>query len=532
MLAQWAPSNLTALMILIITLLLIAAHRFLSIDYDTREPPLIKSRIPYIGHLIGLFRHGAKYFDLVNRPYDYPIYTLPTPQVRQYIVTSPQLAAQLQRSHKDLSFYRGILEVTRRLTGLPQSIMSKLWHNVDGHLGRDIGVMPITQEMFANVLGRGQTLQDLTNVQLTTFSNMLNAVARGADGDEIDLLRWLQDSFAEASIRSLYGPDNIFDQHPSLIRSFWDFEASMLGLSIDILPSITARKGFLGREKIVSALVDYIRRGCQKKASLAIQNRIGINLGHGFTIEEAGRSELVLMFAITGNAVPSTFWCLMDILTRPSLLAEIRVELAKAVHVDAQGRQTIDVTMIKSSCPLFVSSYRESLRLIGNLASIRLVTRDTVIGKQFLKGNSLVQVAGCVIHQDPKTWGDDSREFKPRRFMKSKSVAQNNEALTEADAQESTATQLPPGVPGAAYRLFGGGSNICPGRHFAQSEILGFIAYFIASFDAVAADGCELVLPPKDEDSIPLTVLKPKRDVRLRLRRRTGLEATETRLIV
>lgn len=136
----------------------------------------------------------------------------------------------------------------------------------------------------------------------------------------------------------------------------------------------------------------------------------------------------------------------------------------------------INVATIKSTCPLFVSSYRESSRLIGNLASIGLVVRDTVIGKQLLKGNSLIQVAECVVHQDPKTGGADSRGFNPRRFMKSTKVAENTEALSDDDAQESTATQLPSGVPGSAYRLFGGGSLILLGRHFAQSEILGFIA--------------------------------------------------------
>jgi cytochrome P450 len=521
------PLSVVILTAIAVATLLTAAHRFLSIDYDSREPPLIKSKVPYIGHLIGLFKHGARYYDLVNRPYGHPIYTLPTPQVRQYIVTAPQLAALLQRSHKDLSFYNGILEITRRMTGLPQSIMTKLAYNVDGHLGRDVGLMPQMHDMFSNVLGRGQTLQDMTNAQLTTFSDMLNQIASAGSTQEFDLLRWLQDTFAEANIINLYGPENPFAIDSSLIRSFWDFESGLLGLTIDLLPSITTRKAFLGRERVVQGLVDFIRRGSHKRASQVIQNRVRMNMEHGFNVEEAGRSELVLLFAILGNAVPSTFWVVLDIFSRPELLCEIRNELAKAVDTDGSGNRTIDVAIIKSSCPLFVSSYRESLRLIGNLASIRLVMRDTIIGKQYLKGNSLIQVAGCVVHQDPKTWGADSREFNPRRFMNSSTAAENTEALTEADAQESTATQLPPGVPGAAYRLFGGGSVICPGRHFAQSEILGFVAYLIIAFDISASDGSVLTLPEKDVDSIPLTVLKPKKDARVRIRRRKGLENAE-----
>lgn len=503
----------------------VALHRSLSIQHDSREPPLINTRIPYVGHVLGIFKHGGKYFDIINRPYGYPIYTLPTPNVRQYIVTSPQVAAQLQRSHKDLSFYNAILEVTRRMTGLPQSIMAKLAHNVDGHLGRDMGLMPIMHDMLANTLGRGETLQAITSAQLSLFSSTLNGLARDGSVVDLDLLRWLQDVFTEANIATLYGPENPFAWDPSLIKSFWDFEAGILGLVVDVLPSLTARKAFLGREKVVRGLIDYIERGSHNKASVVIQNRVRINMDHGLTVREAGRSEVILLFAILGNAVPSTFWCIMDIFSRPGLLGEVRQELGKAVSVDASGTREIHLATIKSSCPLLVSCYRESLRLIGNLASIRLVMRDTVIGKQYLKGNSLIQVAGCVVHQDPRTWGDDSREFNPRRFMRSSETGEPREALTAADAEESSASQLPHGVPSAAYRLFGGGSVICPGRHFAQSEILGFISYLVMAFEITGPNGAVLPLPTK-ADSIPLTVLKPKEDVQVRITRREGLEST------
>lgn len=40
---------------------------------------------------------------------------------------------------------------------------------------------------------------------------------------------------------------------------------------------------------------------------MMIRNRVRINTEHGFTAEDSGRSELILLFAILGNAVPSTF---------------------------------------------------------------------------------------------------------------------------------------------------------------------------------------------------------------------------------
>jgi hypothetical protein len=50
----------------IFTILFIAGSRLISVKYDPREPPLISHPIPFIGHVIGMFRHGAKYFDFIK----------------------------------------------------------------------------------------------------------------------------------------------------------------------------------------------------------------------------------------------------------------------------------------------------------------------------------------------------------------------------------------------------------------------------------------------------------------------------------
>ena len=33
---------------------------------DAKEPPMIPHAIPYIGHLVGLLRHGSKYFGITR----------------------------------------------------------------------------------------------------------------------------------------------------------------------------------------------------------------------------------------------------------------------------------------------------------------------------------------------------------------------------------------------------------------------------------------------------------------------------------
>jgi hypothetical protein len=45
---------------------LIYVHQHFRFEHDPREPPLIRHTVPYIGHIIGIFRHGLEYFDYVK----------------------------------------------------------------------------------------------------------------------------------------------------------------------------------------------------------------------------------------------------------------------------------------------------------------------------------------------------------------------------------------------------------------------------------------------------------------------------------
>ena len=51
----------------IIASLFFYLEEFLKVVSDPREPPLIPYHgLPFVGHVIGMFWHGAKYFDLVK----------------------------------------------------------------------------------------------------------------------------------------------------------------------------------------------------------------------------------------------------------------------------------------------------------------------------------------------------------------------------------------------------------------------------------------------------------------------------------
>jgi hypothetical protein len=103
---------------------------------DRREPPMIYPKIPLIGHSIGLFWYGGRYFrDLGCEHQHLPIFTLPTgAKSRMYVVTSPALALAVQKS-KRLSFNAAVPELTKRVLGLNKETVEIVKQNANGEKG-------------------------------------------------------------------------------------------------------------------------------------------------------------------------------------------------------------------------------------------------------------------------------------------------------------------------------------------------------------------------------------------------------------
>jgi hypothetical protein len=425
------------------------------------------------------------------------------------IVTSASLAAIIQRSSKATSFYSIALEVTRRLCGFDKPSMDIIFHNINGE-DKDEGLMPESHDMVARMLGPGPILNGLAQEQLAIFSKSLKSLSPGTEETAVDLYAWVKDIFTIANARSIYGPENFFSLNPELVKDFWAYEEQMIPILADFFPKLTARKPYFARQRVLDGMTEYIEK------------------------EMSGHAELIMFFAVVGNAVPTTFWLLANLFSRPEILTEVREEIEKAVTITSSEdkglleTRTIHVETFKSCAPVLLSTYRETLRIVANLSSVRKVLSDTLIAdKYLLRKDSIVQIASGLIHTDPSIWGSDAAEFNPRRFITTTSES----SFSRAQVTEKTATvPLPPNVPSAAFRAFGGGSVICPGRHFAQTEIVGFVAAVVMGFDLEKEGGGTIEVPERDDGKIPIAVMKPKTKCRVLIRRRKALEQVKWEL--
>ena len=277
------------------------------------------------------------------------------------------------------------------------------------------------------------------------------------------------------------------------------FEGKFHLLLLDILPKITSFGGYGARENVTSAFCSYHKDGIPVDASDLVRERIAVGRKYGLTTEALARLDVGLAQAIVLNTVPVAVWMLFYIFSSPSLLDEIRAEVLPLFN-----NGNIDPSKIRGFCPVLTSTWQEVLRFTSYLPQGRTVLEDTMLEDRYLltKGATVLIPSG-IIHADTDTWGPDAAVFDPHRFMPDRKKA-----------------------PAAAFRGFGGGSLMCPGRHFAATEVMAFVATMVAGFEIVPKDGKGWTVPERDTFSPSLGVLKPMDGRDVRIERRNGWENT------
>jgi hypothetical protein len=283
---------------------------------------------------------------------------------------------------------------------------------------------------------------------------------------------------------------------------------------VGVLPTLTARKAHFGVKAVVDGFYEYTKKGLHSQAAPFINERRKMHQTEGLTDYQHAQMEAGISFGFNSNAGITSFWVTNNIFCRPELLKDIREEVYNNAY-EAPG--TITASKLKESCPLLNSVWRETMRLTAPMTSARLVLEDMLLADQyFLRKGSVVQIAGGVLHSDAQIWGPDVDSFNPRRFYYSRN---GTKASADGKLVDSKANAVHP----AAFRGFGGGVSLCPGRHFAETEVTMLAAVLVLGFDMQPVQG-EKWDPPRNEKRFPLGVTRPERDVRVKLTRRKGFE--------
>lgn len=353
----------------------------------------------------------------------------------------------------------------------------------------------------------------------------------GMEREQEDLMTWIQHIVTIVTAKFLYGPRNPITENPNLEQAFWDFVHGIPRLLLNLFPAYTARSAYRGREALAVAFIDYLDLGREKLGSSITQDRIAVGRKHGFTVPNLARSEVSFLFAGIINTTFASFWMVLHIFARPQLLRQVRAELElNALASDDQNSTSryLQISKINKACPLLLAIFRETLRLQSDVLSSRVVTTDTVLQDAYLlRKGSVLQISGGIMHADPRIWGDNVHEFHPERFLHSPS----GQFSSSPKNDDGTSSEKQKSVHPAAFRAFGGGATLCPGRHFAQAEILGFVAMVVLRFDIQSVKGGDLTIPAKKDDVLPIHILEPKDKVLVRMSNRVHWGQVEWKVV-
>ncbi len=239
-------------------------------------------------------------------------------------------------------------------------------------------------------------------------------------------------------------------------------------LMMKLSPRFVAKDSYRARESLVPHFERYFGSQEHLRGSLLVQCRYDHNRSHGLGLEDVARTEIGQVSASVTNTIPAAFWLAYHILSDPAVLAACRREVAQIVQTSEDGRVcTVDLSHLKAACPVLVSTWQETLRYEHTGISARILSEDHLLDdKYLLKKDSTLMIVSSIQHSDTAAWGESATQFRHERFVK-----------TSPKAKRANNPH--------AFRGFGGGATLCPGRHWVSTEILSFVALLLLRFDVV-----------------------------------------------
>lgn len=274
----------------------------------------------------------------------------------------------------------------------------------------------------------------------------------------------------------------------------------MITLLLNVFPNLLVKESVQGRRDIVEAFDKYFASRGHEQGSAFVQAHYQHKVDQGLTGQDIAKFEIGGIVAIMSNTIPAAFWVLYHAISDADVLAELRKEILACCRLE-EDTYTLDITEVKASCPLLLSILKESLRFHGTGTSVRIVMQDHLLdGKYLLKKGGVVMIPGPVQHTSKLAYGESIDEFQHRRFVR------------------SPGRKRPTPV---AFRGFGGGTTLCPGRHFASTEVLAFVALAIVRLNFEPTQG-EWVRPNTDKAGMAGTIAPPNDDIEVRVSHANG----------
>ncbi|KAK3937347.1 cytochrome P450 [Diplogelasinospora grovesii] len=375
-----------------------------------------------------------------------------------YVVTHAKHSAEVYKNTDSLSFEE-FVQTLMRCNGNDETTIKTVYSPLPSDKagfpnpeGLSLGVL--AQRMHVHQLHPGENMLVLQNKVRDWINRQLNldvlvkeckySPSRTSTRIQLPLYEWTSDYFVRLGQYVYFG--DVLD------RVIWKM--------LYQYPSFLCRDMTAPRDRMMASLKAYFQIPPNERRDQAawIINAMEDEM-RALGVDDENLAIMVfhLYFAINTNARKTSFWMLTHLMRNPEYLAAFRAETAPAFR----GDELVDVSYIQDAtkCP-------QTLRVAGWAASVRLVTRDVVIGGKRMRRGNRVMVPHRLLHFDEAVFGDDTDAWQPRRWL------------------DTDAGRKLPSSP--SWRPFGGGRTKCSGRFLAKFFVTAFVATLLRRFDIEA----------------------------------------------
>ncbi|KAF7531992.1 hypothetical protein G7054_g8365 [Neopestalotiopsis clavispora] len=455
---------------------------------DRREPRRVKPTIPIpiLGHIIGFYVYGFNYYDMLSeRNKDVEIYTIGILWFKVYVTYAMRLTNLMQKS-KSISL-RPFLRTANTIHG---QISDHAHVIFDGDLVENFSNR--TKEAMAP--GPHMDEQNLRTGEeaISEVAELLNS-----NSDQFDLFEWSRHIIVQATGAGLFGSEHPF-KDMKIANAMWTWDDYRPQHIFGFDPF---GKGYAAREKVVEAMRKYFR-DMPQDASLVIKERQRIMLEGGVPEEDSFKIQSTLSNAYF-NTIPTLYWTVYDLYSRPALLEAIRQEIQDHALQKSEDGFVLDIAALQTQCHVLLSAYQETQRTRHGHVAFRMVLQDTLIDQFLLKGDHHLHLPAKQVHLDPTIWGAHAKYFDPYRFV-------------PAATTEETKTTRPRIMP-TSFLPWGAAPWLCPARQFATTEILIIVALLVLQCDLEPADAKGWEPNPPIERIKIATLAHPLQGVRLKI---------------
>ncbi|KAL9616026.1 MAG: hypothetical protein Q9160_009052 [Pyrenula sp. 1 TL-2023] len=534
-------------------LTLLAFKRAVRTKKIGKRPPVVPYYTPFIRSLFPLAWNPVKFVNRVLRWYghDVPI-MIKAGTFKFCLVANSEDVRNVLQSPKVLDGRPAAFYVMDNLFGTPKRTMKSITTHALANSMKtrkestreERSRIDYWQSSLSHKYLSGQSLKTLSHKFMSVMKRDMDKLRIGKEWFQIpDLHFFLQEHVAHAMIESIMGP-SIFEQYPTLVEDFWDFDSNIATYSQQI-PRFWKPEAYKIRDRLLEK-IDLWRQFVHSKSDCSktgtedpdYDDYLGSKWMRareydymrlpGTDRNSAASAVLGLIFGANSNAVTTMFWYLFEAL-RDIDLQRRMVKEAALCHKDGN----IDLAELCSQ-PLLQSAFAEVLRNRVSIAITRMsLTDDFQLGDYSVPNQVPIALFTQVAAYDREAWSVRPRclnrpleDFWAERFL----VPTTDErAGRHEDAESKTAIALDSvsepqmrfktDALEACWLPFGGGKRMCPGRHFAKNAILGTFALFFCQYECELndAEAAESVEP--DSKRFMFTALPPANMVPVRIRK-------------